>query len=296
MNQRSAILDTLKLTRPAQWPILTAQLAVGLVLAFPLLSPDWSARLTDLSLWRVGSTWFVWVVLLNGGTLAFNSAYDRDTGPVAYLAAPPPPPPHLARIALFAMALGTIIAALTVSPYLGALLTGCTILSVLYSHPRSRWKSRPGWDLATNSLGYGAGTTLAGMLAVTDSITDSGWLFAAGFGLLFGSFYPLTQIYQTESDRARGDRTLTTALGIRPALLLAVSFGAAAAAILWWNCRHLAWSDAVSGVLVAWCAHIIWWWAHADTWNDHRHERGMYHALGLWALTDGIIVTAWLRG
>ncbi len=44
----------------------------------------------------LAAAWFVWVVLLNGGTLAFNSAYDRDTGPVAYLPNPPQPPSWLA--------------------------------------------------------------------------------------------------------------------------------------------------------------------------------------------------------
>src|SRR2546427_5129694 len=37
----------------------------------------------------------IWVILLNGGTLAINSVFDRDEGDIGYLNAPPPLPRHL---------------------------------------------------------------------------------------------------------------------------------------------------------------------------------------------------------
>ena len=40
----------------------------------------------------------LWVVCLNGGTLALNSAFDRDEGDIAYLRRPPPPPRYLAGV------------------------------------------------------------------------------------------------------------------------------------------------------------------------------------------------------
>ena len=40
----------------------------------------------------------LWVVCLNGGTLALNSAFDRDEGDIAYLRRPPLPPRHLAGV------------------------------------------------------------------------------------------------------------------------------------------------------------------------------------------------------
>jgi hypothetical protein len=40
---------------------------------------------------------------------------------------------------------------------------------------------------------------------------SAGLLLVVGFAPLFGSFYPLTQIYQIETDIKRGDITLAAA-------------------------------------------------------------------------------------
>ena len=115
------------------------------------------------SLAVLAAGWLVWVVMLNGGTLAFNSAHDRDSGPVAYLETPPPPPVWLGPGALALMVLGCLLAWLVVGQAL-ALVTGvCVVLSVTYSAPPLRLKGKPGLDLLINMVGYGAGTTLAGV-------------------------------------------------------------------------------------------------------------------------------------
>ena len=304
------LVAALRLMRPAQWPILTAQLLVSMLLAAPPLDhtwPEWLASLDGWSLdgwsldgWALGMAWLTWVVLLNGGTLAFNSAYDRDTTPVAYLARPPLPPSWLARAALLAMGLGALLGTVLVGPAYGGVLAGCVVLSVLYSHPAVRLKSRPGWDLMVNMVGYGGATTLAGLLAITDgSPSFSGWMFTIGFSLLFGSFYPLTQIYQTADDRRRGDRTLTTALGIRPALWLALGLGLGAAAALIFGCvagGRVAWLGLLIVALGLWCGHLVWWLRRAASWSDKNHERGMYRALALWATVDVALAVVWLAG
>ncbi len=286
-----------QLMRPAQWPILSGQLAVGMILALGTggLRPD---QWPTLAL-----AWVCWVILLNGGTLAFNSAYDQDTGPVAYLASPPPPPPWLARFALGMMLTGAVLGTLCISTPFGLLLLGCTILSWLYSHPRCRWKSKPGLDLVVNILGYGAGTTAAGILSGLAAISfrptpagKLGWI-VAGFGLLFGSFYPLTQIYQHHEDTARGDRTLATALGIRRVLNVALIFGALATVAM---LRGLAGGETNPGLLLVtlplgmWLGHLVWlrW-----TWknrNPEGWEKAMYRGLALWALVDAGLVVGWL--
>ncbi len=127
----------------------------------------------------------------------------------------------------------------------------------------------------------------------------SGWWFTAGFGLLFGSFYPLTQIYQTAEDKKRGDRTLTTALGVRISLVVALGLGIAAGVALLQGCQtdgRVRWLGLLIMVLVLWCAYIVWWLVRAEHWDDARHERGMYHALVLWALVDIALATVWLHG
>ncbi|MFH2051962.1 MAG: UbiA family prenyltransferase [bacterium] len=290
----------LALMRPRQWPILSAQLAVGCLLGMP------TGRADQPGDWAVlASAWFCWVVLLNGATLAFNSAYDRDTGPVAYLPDPPPPPGWLAGASLAAMTCGVLIGWATVAPGFGLVLAGCLVLSVLYSHPRSRWKSRPGLDLLVNVVGYGAGTTAAGLLAgkaawgAGQGLGTADVLYVAGFGLLFGSFYPQTQIYQAAQDAARGDRTLTTALGPRPALRLALVLGLAAGA---------AFVAAASlhgrpgrpyllvAALIAWCGHVLWWERRQERLDVPAQERAMYRALKLWAVVDAALVAGLFLG
>ncbi|MCB1183756.1 UbiA family prenyltransferase [bacterium] len=288
-----------RLARPAQWPILTAQFALAVLLAGPGPESGFAAWAHGLAPASLLGGWAAWVVLLNGGTLAFNSAYDRDTGPVAYLAAPPVPPPGLAPFALAAMAAGVVLGARAVGPFFAAVTAGCVLLSVAYSHPAVRLKARPGWDLAVNMVGYGAGTTAAGLATGGGGPTGPGWGFVAGFGLLFGSFYPLTQIYQAADDSARGDRTLATALGTRRALALALGLGLAAAGVLGGALvgaeRTAAWW-VPAAALGLWCLHVAWWRARAARWNAARHERGMYTALGLWALIDVALAWAWLAG
>lgn len=288
----------LRLMRPAQWPVLSAQLVVSILLSAPAAGAARQQWWVQLDFRHLAVAWLVWVVMLNGGTLAFNSAFDRDEGPVAYLARPPLPPPGLAPAALLLMVGGGILGLWQVGLWFGLAVLGAVGLSVLYSHPVSRWKSRPGLDLITNIVGYGFGTTVAGLSAAVGRVpTPGGWWFAVGFGLLFGSFYPLTQIYQTTADRARGDSTLTTALGVRPALVLALALGLGAGGTLLagcWVSGRDRWLFLLGLVLSGWCAHLVWWLRHSTTWTDSQHERGMYQALVLWALVDVALAGVWL--
>src|SRR6185369_2298934 len=91
--------------RPAEWPIMAAHTAVGYLLAVGLAGAAAGARLAPALVGLV-----LWVVCLNGGTLALNSAFDRDEGDVAYLRRPPVPPRYLAAFSIGLMGLGQILA------------------------------------------------------------------------------------------------------------------------------------------------------------------------------------------
>ena len=100
--------DYILFLRPRQWPILTCQLAVGILSApavVEAIGGNLERTLSSLSWIKLVIAWLAWVICLNGGTLAFNSAYDRDEEDIAYLAQPPLPPRHLALVSfLFMMA------------------------------------------------------------------------------------------------------------------------------------------------------------------------------------------------
>lgn len=296
--------DYILFTRPAQWPILTAQFAVGVLCAPEMHALIMTHSLRRLlapgpGLWVQGGlvAWLAWVVCLNGGTLAYNSAWDRDTTDVAYLRNPPRPPRHLASAALLLMAAAVPLAAI-VDARFAFLTAACGLMSVLYSRPRPRLKGVPGLDLAINLLGYGGGTTLAGLLtgqalayAAPSAPTADSWLLVAGFAALFGSFYPLTQIYQIDNDRDRGDRTLASALGVRRALDLALLLGVVAAA-----CLLLAasgWRAPLAPLVLVlgyWLGLLGVWRTRATRFSAAQHETWMYVALVVWGLIDLVIL------
>jgi 4-hydroxybenzoate polyprenyltransferase len=250
---------------------------------------------------QIAAAWLAWVIFLNGGTLAFNSAYDKDVKDIAYLRRPPQPPRRLFAFAFTLMLAGTVVATWVSFPF-GLLTAGCLVLSILYSHPRTRWKGIAGLDLAVNMFGYGAGTTLAGLLIGAAAFgtagsglagpAGAGWWLTAGFALLFGSFYPLTQLYQLQEDNRRGDRTLASALGIRPSLAMAFSLGVLASVFLLgaasrWNQQGTTLSLLPpAAILAAWLGFIAAWHLRAPSLTPRDHERRMYQALALWAAVD----------
>lgn len=272
--------------RPMEWPIMTAHFLLGTLLAVGLRVPPWSAWLG----------WFIYVVLLNGGTLAINSAFDQDEGDIGYLRAPPRPPPHLALVSSLMLAAALVLGFL-LPPLFAWSNAACVVMAVLYSVPPVRLKARAGWDMLINCLGFGLLTPLAGW-GLT-GLPLPRWMLCCGlgFGFLFGALYPPTQIYQTAEDRARGDRTLVIVLGEGPAL--AFASGLALVAHLWFG-----WGALLAGrdplplliSLAAWMAVLLPWWARWRTMSQDRHEAGMYRALAAWAITDvSLLILLWPR-
>jgi len=80
--------DYLLHLRPAEWPILTMHFLTGTALSIGVVGLAGTPHRGAIILGTIA-----FVIGLNGGTLALNSAFDRDTGDVAYLRRPPPPPP-----------------------------------------------------------------------------------------------------------------------------------------------------------------------------------------------------------
>ena len=99
-------LDYLLHLRPAEWPIMAAHTAARV----PAGGRPGRRRTGSRAARGRCSGLLLWVVCLNGGTLALNSAFDRDEGDIAYLKRPPPPPRHLAAFSLGLMGAGQLMA------------------------------------------------------------------------------------------------------------------------------------------------------------------------------------------
>jgi len=290
------VFDYILHLRPAEWPIMTAHTLVGYVLAVGWAGLWRGEELGPLLLGLVA-----WVVLLNGGTLALNSAFDQDEGDIGYLRAPPPPPRHLAVAAFLLMAAGQGLA-LLLPPLFCWTYAVCFILSVLYSVPPIRLKAVAGLDWLINMWGFGTLTPLAG-LAVTGLAPGPVLrLVLLAFCPLFAALYPLTQLYQYEEDRRRGDRTLALVLGMGLSLRVALGgvllafglFGYAAYLSAWGQSPHAMVRWAMLGVaLVAWLRVLVPWLRDYPIRAPEDHQRGMYEALGAWAVTDIAVLAAW---
>lgn len=273
--------------RPRAWPIVAAHMAVGFLLANGF---DFEKGVLQ----RLLLAAFTWGVIGNGGTLAINSYYDQDKGDIGYLDNPPDPPKHLHIFSLILLGLGIPLAALLGWRFLTAYLI-CAVLSLIYSVPPLRVKARAGFDVLINSIGFGGLTIYAGWAAMNRPLNPTIINVVLGFVFLFAAFYPLTQIYQMEEDRQRGDKTLALLLN-KPKVF---HFAGAAVLIgfIFFVTEALtpAFSARSIGIVVSlslWAVLLIHWLKNHATVDIVYEKRGFYRALWIWALTDISIVLA----
>lgn len=274
--------------RPLEWPIMTAHFLLG-----TLVAAGWATFTSHLGATLLG--WVVFVALLNGGTLAINSAFDQDEGDIGYLRQPPKPPRYLLHVSIGMLALSLGLGFL-LPPVFAWSNAACVVMAVLYSVPPVRLKARAGWDLVINCLGFGLLTPLAGWGLTGRAVPMGIWIITLGFAFLFAALYPLTQIYQVEEDSARGDRTLVIKMGVGRSLGFAIACALLAHALFGLGClqghrSRVLW---MLPSLFAWLAILLPWALRWRSMSQPRQEAGMYWALGAWALTDiSLLILLW---
>ncbi|MEX2534812.1 MAG: UbiA family prenyltransferase [Trueperaceae bacterium] len=220
-------------------------------------------------------------LFLYGGTTAFNSFYDRDEGPIGGMFEPPPVDPGLLRFSLVVQALGLLPAALVGLPFLSAWLFLFLIFTA-YSHPAVRFKANPGTALAAIAFGQGAVGFTLGWFAVSP---PQGLLSPAGVwgmlstALIVTGLYVISQSYQVQEDRARGDRTLPVMLGARRALLVACLPLAAGGLLLGgWVGVRLGWEWA-GGLAIFFLALALWLVRRASRFEEGDVRRNFGWAM-----------------
>lgn len=178
-------------------------------------------------------------ILLFGGATAYNSWWDKDTGPIGGLKHPPVMNQWMHPVSLTFMFLGFLL-----SFYAGLLYALIYLISLiffwLYSTPHARWKSDPVLSLVAIGISTGLCSVLLGTLAAGGVISLPVLLASAGASFILLSLYPVSQIFQIEEDSARKDRTFAVAFGIRGVkqfFLVAFIFGSLilVLALLWVN-------------------------------------------------------------
>ncbi|HLZ44557.1 MAG TPA: UbiA family prenyltransferase [Gemmatimonadales bacterium] len=269
--------------RPAEWPIMAGHTVLGYILAVGLPGAGRGEQLGNALLALV-----IWVVFLNGGTLAINSVFDKDEGDIGYLNAPPPLPRYLLHYSVALLVAGQLLAFALPAGFRIAYAI-CFVLSILYSVPPFRFKAVAGVDWVINMWGFGTLTPYAAWAATGRPLDAGHGLVLLAFCPLFAGLYPLTQLYQFDEDRRRGDRTLALILGMRASLgtatlatLLAFAVFAWAAIVLEIGTKAVA----LAVPLALWLAVLLPWLVRHAAWTSPQHQRGMYRALAAWAVTD----------
>jgi 4-hydroxybenzoate polyprenyltransferase len=276
--------------RPAEWPIMAGHTAVGYLLAVGWGGAGSGERGAEALLALV-----IWVVFLNGGTLAINSVFDRDEGDIGYLNAPPPLPRYLLHFSV-ALLVGGQLLAFTLPAGFQIAYAICFAMSLLYSVPPFRFKAVAGVDWVINMWGFGTLTPYAAWAATGRPLDLGHALVLLAFCPLFAGLYPLTQLYQVEEDRRRGDRTLALMVGTRTSLVVALASTLLAFGLLGWAAAILrVTAFALLVPLAAWLAVLLRWLARHASWAPAQHQRGMYWALGAWALTDVAVLLVFAR-
>jgi 4-hydroxybenzoate polyprenyltransferase len=276
--------------RPAEWPIMAGHTLLGYVLAVGIPGA-WSGDRFRPALGAL----LIWVILLNGGTLAINSVFDRDEGDIGYLNAPPPLPRHLLAFSVALLAGGQLLA-FALPPAFRVAYAICFLLSVLYSVPPFRFKAVAGVDWVINMWGFGTLTPFAAWAATGRPLDAGHALVLLGFCPLFAGLYPLTQLYQVEEDRRRGDRTLALLLGLRASLGVAIACIALAFALFGWAAALLRVGAGPLVVpLATWLAVLGPWYRRREALSSAGHQRAMYRALAAWALTDLVVLLVFAR-
>src|SRR5256885_11318077 len=237
----------------------------------------------------------IWVIFLNGGTLAINSVFDKGEGDTGSVRAPPPPRRHLLGFSVALLAGGQLLG-FALPPAFRIDYAICLMLSILYSVPPFRFKAVAGVDWVINMWGFGTLTPFAAWAATGRPLDVGHGLVLLGFCPLFAGLYPLTQLYQMEEDRRRGDRTLALMLGTRASLAVAITCVGLAFALFAWAAA-LVWVRAwlLLVPLILWLALLVPWYRRRAALSAAAQQRGMYQALGVWAITDLVVLLVFAR-
>jgi 4-hydroxybenzoate polyprenyltransferase len=243
---------------------------------------------------------FFWIVPflavhagLYGGATVFNSYYDRDRGPIAFMKRPVPVSRTLRDLALTLEVLAVLVL-LVIDVGAGILGAALLAMGCAYSHPRPRWKASAVGGLAAVALGQGAGAVYLGYLATGGALLPpaSTHLCAAGAALVVAGLFPLTQVYQIEEDRRRGDRTLPVRAGWRRTFAIALASVAAGLWVLSAGLAHYIGSRGVLTLLLApagLAAAVVAWARRFETGDPERNHDwamaiGSGASLFFWAL------------
>lgn len=164
----------------------------------------------------------IWVfvilhLLIYTASNAYNSYFDKDEGSIGGLEKPPAVDDKLFWVAWVIDTIAVILGFLFVNPLFALLIFIYSMVSKAYSDDKVRLKKYAVFSWFIVGLFQGAFTYYTIILAVSnnDEFLQPHLLPAIISTLMLWAIYPITQVYQHEEDRKRGDRTMSMLLGIK---------------------------------------------------------------------------------
>lgn len=153
-------------------------------------------------------------LLLFGGATAYNSFWDKDTGPVGGLQKVPPMKPWMHPVSLLIQFPGLVAGWWIGWEYILVYVIAM-LMFWMYSSPLFRWKGRPLLSMVAIGVSTGWAGFWLGLLSAGGQLSNLvGWVGSIGVMLIILSMYPMSQIYQVLEDYERGDRTFTVHYGL----------------------------------------------------------------------------------
>jgi 1,4-dihydroxy-2-naphthoate octaprenyltransferase len=153
-------------------------------------------------------------VLLFGGATAYNSWWDKDEGPIGGLKSPPKMNRWMWPVSMGLQFTG-LVWAISFGWNFAIIYALSMLFFWLYSTPLARWKGKPLLSLVAIGISTGTNSFLMGFLAAGGyPITFFEDAIALGVALILLSLYPVSQVFQTEEDSKRGDRTFAVQFGL----------------------------------------------------------------------------------
>ncbi len=154
-------------------------------------------------------------IFLFGGATAYNSYWDKDEGPIGGLEHPPKMNLWMLYSSWLFQIIGLSIAFVSGFSFVSFYLLSM-IFFWLYSSPYTRWKGRPFFSFIAIGFSTVVCSTLLGYFSFGgQQITLDLVIGIIGATFLILSMYPLSQIYQIEVDKKRGDMTFAATYGVR---------------------------------------------------------------------------------
>ncbi len=169
-------------------------------------------------------------VLVYPASNGYNSYMDQDDTPIGGLEQPMQPTRQLFIVTVVMDSLAVLLS-LLVSMYFSIGVLLYILVSRAYSYRGIRLKQYPIIGFLTVVVFQGGVTYWLVYHGCSETLaTNAPWPTILAASCLIGGFYPLTQIYQHEADKADGVTTISYMLGYRgtfifTAIIYVISFG-----------------------------------------------------------------------